>query len=271
MWEADGSLGRAAWSMTAFAFTLGAIVGSFLNVVIHRVPRGESIVHPRSRCPRCSSPIAAWANVPILSWLALRGRCFHCKAPISARYPAVEALTGVLFVVALLFGEAGPRVLVDWALFSALVAITFIDIDHKIIPDVITLPGMVIGIVVAWLCPPSTWETELPFLANAALGLVLGGGLLWGIAAFYEWRTGEIGLGFGDVKLVAMLGAFLGFQAVLGVIVLGSLLGIAHAVAVLALRGGGRKTQIPFGPALAAAGAIHVLSPALVTRLLTIA
>jgi leader peptidase (prepilin peptidase) / N-methyltransferase len=248
-------------SALAFAFALGAIVGSFLNVVIYRVPLGRSIVRPGSACPHCGAAIPGWANVPLLSYLALRGRCFACREGISPRYPAVEALTGALFAAAWLWGESG-RVGLDWALLAALVAVTFIDFDHHIIPNAITLPGIALGLAAALLWPPAGWE-PLRFALSAAAGVILGGGMLWGIAALYEWRTGQIGLGLGDVKLVAMLGAWLGLEAVLGVIVLGSLLGIAHALVLIALRGGGRKTKIPFGPALAVAGALHVLDPGL--------
>jgi leader peptidase (prepilin peptidase)/N-methyltransferase len=242
----------------AFVFALGTIVGSFLNVVIYRVPLGRSIVTPGSACPHCEKAILAWANVPLLSYLVLRGRCFSCRAPISPRYPAVEALTGALFAAAWLWGESG-RLPLDWALLGALVAVTFIDLDHHIIPNAITLPGIPLGLLAALLWPPADWTSGPLFLLSAASGMLLGGGMLWAIAAFYEWRTGQIGLGLGDVKLVAMLGAWLGLDAALGVIVLGSLLGIGHALALIALRGGGRKTKIPFGPALALAGALHVL------------
>jgi len=237
-----------------FAALLGSVVGSFLNVVIHRLPRGESVVRPRSRCPACGWMIPAWANVPILSYLAVRGRCRGCRARISPRYPLVEALTAALFVALLWWSPPGLRLLASWALASALVAVAFIDLDHQIIPNEITLPGIVIGMLLALVAPPPLWF-------DALLGVVIGGGLMWGVSAAYEWRTGQIGLGMGDVKLVAMLGAFLGIEAALGVMVVGSLLGLLYGIALIVHRGGGRKTRIPFGPALVAAGVVHLFEP----------
>lgn len=245
----------------AFAFLFGASVGSFLNVVIHRVPQGLSIVTPRSRCPDCGESIPGWANVPLLSYAVLRGRCRGCQASISPRYPIVEAATALLFVALLLVHGASARLPVDWAVGAALIAVALIDWDHQVIPDAITLPGIGVGLACAWLLPPPVWW-------DALLGVVIAGGMMWALSAFYRWRTGRTGLGMGDVKLVAMLGGFLGLQAALGILVLGSLLGLAHGAALIALRGGGRQTRIPFGPALAAAGVIHLFDPALVSRVL---
>lgn len=240
--------------VAAFVFAVGTAVGSFLNVVIHRVPRGESIVRPRSRCPRCQQALPAWANVPLVSYAILRGRCRTCGAPISMRYPAVEALTGLLFLALVLWLPPGVRVLVSCALAAVLVAVAFIDFEHQIIPNAITLPGIPAGLLCAWLWPP-------PILSDALLGLVLAGGLMWAISAGYEWRTGRVGLGLGDVKLVAMLGSFLGLQAALGIMVLGSLLALVQALSLMALGRAGRKTRIPFGPALAIAGIAHLFRP----------
>ena len=242
---------RTLWIISAF--TLGAAIGSFLNVVIYRLPREKSVVRPRSSCPTCGAPVVAWANVPILSYLFLRGRCASCKARISPRYPLVETLTALLFVALLLRWEALPIVLVIyWPLAAALVAITFIDLDHQIIPNAITLPGVVIGLLCALLLP---WT---PGLVDAAIGAVVVGGMLWGVAALYEWRTGRMGLGLGDVKLMAMLGAFLGLEPTLSILILGCLLGLLQGLAMIALRLGGRLTRIPFGPALATAGVAHL-------------
>jgi leader peptidase (prepilin peptidase)/N-methyltransferase len=250
---------QAYW--IAFAFLFGASVGSFLNVVIYRVPLGQSIVSPRSRCPHCEAAIPGWANVPLVSWLALGGRCRGCREPISPRYPLVEGLTGALFVGLLLTHGLGLRLFVDQALVAALVAVAFIDWDHQMIPDAITLPGIAIGLVCAVLLAPPVWP-------DALAGAVIVGGMMWALSAFYRWRTGQTGLGMGDVKLVAMLGAFLGLQPALGILVLGSLLGLAHGIVLIVARGGGRKTRIPFGPALALAGVLHVFDPSLVSRVL---
>ena len=241
------------------AALLGSVVGSFLNVVIHRLPRGESVVRPRSRCPACGWMIPAWANVPILSYLAVGGRCRGCRARISPRYPLVEALTAALFVALLWWSPPGLRLLASWCLASALVAVAFIDLDHQIIPNEITLPGIAIGLLLALVAPPPLW-------LDALLGVVIGGGLMWGVSAAYEWRTGQIGLGMGDVKLVAMLGAFLGVEAALGVMVVGSLIGLLYGIVLIARRGGGRKTRIPFGPALVAAGVLHLFEPQALAR-----
>lgn len=241
------------------AAALGSIVGSFLNVVIYRAPRGESILRPRSRCPACGDPIPAWANIPILSWLALRGHCRHCGAAISLRYPLVEALTALLFVAVLWDAPSLARLLAGWGLVAALVAVAFIDWDHQIVPNWITFPGMAIGLALSFAAPPPVW-------VDALLGLVVGGGLMWGVAAAYEWRAGRTGLGMGDVKLVAMLGAFLGLEAALGVMVTGSLLGLVYGLAFIRAHGGDRRTRIPFAPALALAGVVHLFEPGLVTR-----
>ena len=245
----------------AFAFLFGASVGSFLNVVIHRVPRGLSVVSPRSRCPDCGWSIPAWANVPLVSYAVLRGRCRGCGEAISLRYPGVEALTAALFVGLLLAHGASPRLVVDWALGAALIAVAFIDWDQQVIPDAITLPGIAVGLACSFVLAPPTW-------LDALLGVVIAGGMMWALAAFYRWRTARTGLGMGDVKLVAMLGAFLGLQPALGILVLGSLLGLLHGVVLILARGGGRHTRIPFGPALALAGVLHLFNPALVSRVL---
>lgn len=245
----------------AFAFALGASVGSFVNVVIHRLPRDESIVRPRSRCPACRAPIPAWANVPLVSYALLRGRCRSCGARISARYPLVEALTGALFVALLWTDASLVRLLAHWGLAAALVAVAFIDLDHHVIPNQITYPGMALGAALALLAPPPHW-------LDAVAGFAVGGGLLWALAAGYQRLRGRIGLGFGDVKLVAMLGTFLGLDATLGTLVLGSVIGLVYGAAQLAIRGGGRDTPIPFGPALALAGLVHLFQPRLLSPLL---
>jgi leader peptidase (prepilin peptidase)/N-methyltransferase len=248
--------------MLAGAFALGAAVGSFANVAIHRLPRGESLVRPRSRCPACGTTIPAWANVPLLAWLALRGRCHHCRAAISLRYPLVELATALLFVA--LYLQWGPnlRLLASWVVGAALIVAAFIDGEHKIIPDEITLPLVPFGLAMAWLAPP-------PGLLDSLLGAGVVFAMLWTVSwAFERWR-GEIGLGMGDVKLLAGLGAFLGLQPVLGVLLLGSLLGIAQWLVLLPF-GASRRTQIPFGPALAGAGIVHLYAPGLVSAWVTL-
>lgn len=258
-----GELGVPAPVLGAFAFALGACIGSFLNVVVWRLPRGESLVTPGSHCPGCDAPIPPWANVPLVSYLALRGRCRACGKGISPRYPLVEALTGAVF--AALFWAHGPsaRLLVDWALASALIAVTFIDLDHHIIPNSITLPGLALGLLLSIAAPQLGvgWR-------DALLGVVCIGGALWAISAGYEKLSGKIGLGMGDVKLVAMLASFLGLEGALGVLIVGSLVGIVYGVAMLLWVRGGRDTRIPFGPALALAGLVFLFQPNLLDRFL---
>jgi leader peptidase (prepilin peptidase)/N-methyltransferase len=258
-----GEVGISTPVLTAFAFVLGACIGSFLNVVVWRLPRGESLVRPASHCPGCDAPIPAWANVPLLSYLALRGRCRACGAHISARYPLVEALTGAVFAALLLVHGPSARLLVDWLLAAALIAVTFIDIDHQIIPNSITLPGVVLGLALSIAAPQLGVDWR-----DALLGVICIGGALWAISAGYEKLSGKIGLGMGDVKLVAMLASFLGLEAALGVLIVGSLVGIVYGVAMLVWVRGGRDTRIPFGPALALAGLVFVFEPNLLDRFL---
>lgn len=222
---------------------LGASIGSFLNVVIHRVPLGESVVKPRSRCPSCAETIAWYDNLPVLSWVLLRGRCRRCGAGISARYPFIELITMLIAMV--LFARFGlsPAFVVQFVFCCALIVIAYIDLDHQIIPDKISLPGIVLGLLVAI-------PGGLPALTDALLGVLLGGGLLLTVAWVYERATGREGMGGGDVKLLAMIGAFLGWQGVLLTLLLGSLLGSAIGIVLMTSRGADRKLAIPFGPFL---------------------
>ena len=238
----------------AFAFALGAVIGSFLNVVIHRLPAGLSLVSPGSHCPECDTPIPAWANLPILSWPLLRGRCHACRQPISLRYPLVEVATAFAFVALLLQWGPSLRLLACALAAAALIAVAFIDGEHQIVPDSITLSGIPIGLAFAWLAPP-------PGFLDALLGVAVAGGGMWALSAAAEWWYGRVALGMGDVKLVALLGAFLGLESALGAVALGSIFGVLQATTWMALRRANRKTHIPFGPALAAAGIAHLHTP----------
>ena len=230
--------------LLAVAFVLGAVVGSFLNVCIWRIPAGESIVSPPSRCPRCGTRIRAYDNVPILSYLLLRGRCRECRTRISVRYPAVEALTGAGFVlVAQQFGPT-PHALAAVLFLAALITISFIDIDHQIIPDVISLPGIVVGLLLAVAGVGPSWR-------DSVLGILLGGGTLWAVAAGYQALTGREGMGGGDIKLLAMVGAFIGWRGVLVSLMIGSFSGAAVGIALMIARGTDSRLPIPFGPFLA--------------------
>jgi len=244
------------------AFAFGACIGSFLNVVIYRVPRDMSVVRPRSSCPHCEWVIPGWANVPVISYVLLLGRCRGCGARISPRYPIVEAVTGLLFVALLAHGGLDWQLPVRWALAAALLAVAFIDYEHHIIPNAITYPGIPLGLLLSFFLPAPDWR-------EALAGVAIAGGMMWAISAFYQWRTGRVGLGMGDVKLVAMLGGFLGIQAALGTMVLGSLLGLVHGLVMIGVTRGGRHTQIPFGPALALAGIVHLFDPLLLPHLLS--
>ncbi|GIW46057.1 MAG: type 4 prepilin-like proteins leader peptide-processing enzyme [Candidatus Binatia bacterium] len=230
--------------LLGLAFVVGSAVGSFLNVCIARLPQGKSIVFPPSACPHCGTPIRPWDNVPILSFLWLRGRCRACGKPISWRYPLVEFLTGALCVANVVSFGVTAWAVVASALTAALVVVTFIDLDHQIIPDVVSLPGIGIGLATAL----AGWG---PSLLDRVVGVLLGGGLLWAVAVFYEWVRNQEGMGGGDIKLLAMIGAFLGWRGVLVTLLVGSLTGALVGGGRIALRRADPGVPIPFGPFLA--------------------
>jgi leader peptidase (prepilin peptidase)/N-methyltransferase len=225
-----------------FLFAFGAAIGSFLNVCIGRLPEGESIVSPPSHCPRCGAPVQPRDNIPLISYVLLRGRCRTCREPISLRYPLVEALMGGLLVLVFLRFGSLPLTAVYGAFVAALLVVTFIDLDHMIIPDVISLPGIVVGLA----CAAAGYG---PALSDSVIGILLGGGLLYLVAVGYETVTGREGMGGGDIKLLAMVGAFLGWRGVLVTLLVGSLTGALVGIGVTVYR---RQTRvpIPFGPFL---------------------
>jgi leader peptidase (prepilin peptidase)/N-methyltransferase len=231
----------------ALALVFGAVVGSFLNVVIHRLPQGESLVRPRSRCPACKTPIRATDNVPILSFLILGGRCRSCRAAISWRYPLVEALSGLLCLALLATFGLTANFFAYFALAAALLAVAFIDLDLQIIPDSISLPGIPIGLALSFVLTPG-WPDFGP--RSAVLGMLVGGGLLFAVAEGYRLLRGIEGMGFGDVKLLAMLGAFLGLRSLLVVVLVGSVAGALVGLVLMVSAGRGMKYAIPFGPFL---------------------
>ena len=233
------------------AFILGAVIGSFLNVCIYRIPAGKSIVSPPSACPHCGFKIRWFQNIPILSYLFLGGKCASCRASISFRYPAIETLTGLLFVLTLYNFSFSSATLVYWVFLAALVTITFIDLDHQIIPDVISLPGIVVGFVGSFFIPWLSWVDSL-------LGIVVGGGVLLTIAWIYEKVAKREGMGGGDIKLLAMLGSFLGWKAVLPVIFIASLVGSLIGIPLMLLQKRDTKLAIPFGPFLAFAATVYL-------------
>jgi leader peptidase (prepilin peptidase)/N-methyltransferase len=230
------------------AFLVGACIGSFLNVVIHRLPLGESIVSPRSRCPGCGRAIPAWENIPVVSFIALGGKCAGCGEAISRRYPAVELLTGAGFAGIFLLDGVGFPLLRDLLFLSLLIPIAFIDIDHRIIPDELSLGGLAAGILLSFL-PGGDWKGSLT-------GALLGGGILYATAVLYEKIRGTEGMGGGDIKLLAMIGAFLGWRGTVATIFFGAFLGAVGGILSMRKGGEGLKTAIPFGPYLCVAAIV---------------
>ena len=221
----------------------GLLVGSFLNVCIFRLPRGTSIVWPASACGSCKRELRWFENIPIVSWVVLGAKCARCKAPISLQYPLVEAITAGLFVLVAATTPAGPQLAARLLFVCALIVLFGIDLEHQILPNSITLPGTVIGVLFSLIGPPG-WRASL-------LGVLLGGGVLYAIAWGYYAVRREEGLGMGDVKMLGMIGAFLGWQAVLLTLVLASLSGAVIGVAMVALQRGSMRYALPFGTFLA--------------------
>ena len=257
---------------------LGLAVGSFLNVVIYRLPimlerqwrqqcaelnitashaqtvpslprERFDLVQPRSTCPKCKAPITAWQNIPLFSWAFLGGRCARCGQRISVRYPLVEALTG------LLTGALAWRYGFGWIAFAGmvltwyLIALTFIDVDHQLLPDTLTLPLLWLGLLLALWSPPNPVD-----LRSSVLGAVIGYVSLWGVYHAFRLLTGKEGMGYGDFKLFAALGAWLGWQMLIPIILVAAVTGSVVGIAMLSLHGKNRSTPIPFGPFLASAG-----------------
>jgi len=239
----------------AIVFAFGLIIGSFLNVCIYRMPRELSVVRPASRCPSCGNALKPWDNVPVLSFVLLGGRCRYCRGRISFRYPAVEFLNGLCYVLVLWRFGLGLSGIIFMAYFSTLIVITFIDLDFQIIPDVITLPGAAIALVlgVFFVSDPFERGAELGMVQSLA-GFFLGGGLFYTVAVLSRG-----GMGGGDIKMMAMVGALTGWKGVLLTTLLGSLTGSLIGIGLMLFKGKGRKTRIPFGPFLALGSAISVL------------
>jgi leader peptidase (prepilin peptidase) / N-methyltransferase len=229
----------------------GLCVGSFLNVCIHRLPSRTSIVFPASRCPACEHLLSWTDNIPVVSYAALGGRCRYCRAPISARYPIVEGLTCAIFVLHWLVFGPTLLLLVRLVFASALIVLFAIDLEHQILPNVITLPGIVAGFLCSLFLPPG------PVMSLA--GMALGGGVLWAIAeGWYRLRKVEA-MGFGDVKMLGMVGAFLGVKLVILTFVLSSMIGGVVATMLVATRRADMATRVPFGTMLAVAALVASL------------
>lgn len=234
------------------AFFFGITVGSFLNVAILRIPEpDQSVVFPPSHCPRCKTPLRWYDNIPLLSFIILRRRCRSCQCPISWQYPLIELAMG-LFSVALFFLFPFPWPFLGFFLFTgALLVIMVIDFKHQIIPDIISLPGVLLGFGFSFLNPSLTW-------IDSGLGILFGGGILFIIAYGYYLLTKRVGMGGGDIKLLAMIGAFLGYQALPFVIFSSSLLGTVAGVGAMIKQKKGGQTVIPYGPFLAAAALLYL-------------
>ncbi len=242
----------AHWIVWLSVFILGTIFGSFLTVCVHRVPKGQSVVAPRSACPHCGRQIYWYDNVPIFSFLWLRGRCRACHTRIPLRYPIIELANGVGYLLVVWrFGFTWPTI-VYAGLVSVFLVVSWIDWDHKIIPDAITLPGIVVGFLCATLLLPTGW-------INSLVGILVGGGLLLVLAWVSPFLFGKEGMGGGDIKFLAMVGAFLGWQQALLTLMVGSVVGAVVGIALLATKVLQRGQYIPFGPYLALGGLIAIL------------
>lgn len=237
--------------LTFVVFLFGSAIGSFLNVCIYRLPRSLSLIHPRSMCPGCRVPISFYDNIPVLSYLVLRGKCRHCGTPISLRYPVVELAAGLFAVAVLVRHGISWNGLLVYALVAALLVITFIDIDHQIIPNVITYPGIVVGL-------GTSFFTGLVTYTESLLGIALGAGVLIIVATGYYLLTKKEGMGGGDVKLLAMIGAFLGWKAIVFTIFVGSAVGTVVGLAVAIRTKKGRKAAVPFGPFLSLGAILYL-------------
>lgn len=256
------------------ALILGLLIGSFLNVVIHRLPRmlerdwraqcaemrdepvpdgpKLNLITPASTCPNCGHQVRAWENIPVISYLLLRGRCSACRTPISLRYPVVELVTGLLSLLVVWQLGPGPQALAALLLLWSLIALTFIDYDTQLLPDQITLPVLWLGILV-------NMQGLFVDLQTAVIGAVAGYLVLWLVFHLFRLLTGKEGMGYGDFKLLALLGAWFGWQLLPQIVLVSSLVGALVGIALILVRGRDRNRPIPFGPYLAAAGLIALL------------
>lgn len=240
-------------SIAVMSFVFGACIGSFLNVVIHRMPEGQSIVSPPSHCPACNHGIPFYFNIPVISFVLLKGKCGFCKAPISIRYPLVELITGLLALG--LFFKFGltPAALFYFIFSAVLIAISFIDLDHQIIPDKLSIPGIVI------FSTSCLFVSQMSFY-SVIWGVLAGGGILYLVAFFYYYLRKRQGMGGGDIKLLAMIGAATGVKGVFFTLFTGSVFGTLGGVTAMALSGKSEKRQakIPFGPFLSLGAILYI-------------
>jgi len=222
-------------------FIIGLVVGSFSNVCIYRIPRNESIIYPASHCPKCHSNILPKDNIPLLSYILLKGRCRHCKSKISIQYPIVEFLSGLIYLIIYLVFGLSIQTLIYILLSSSLIIIAFIDLNEQIVPDVISLPGIVIGLILSFFVP------YISFI-NSALGILVGGGIILMIGLAGSVIFKKEAMGGGDVKLAAMIGAFLGWKYIIISLFLGFFLGALAGISLILSKIKKREDAVPFGP-----------------------
>jgi leader peptidase (prepilin peptidase)/N-methyltransferase len=237
--------------LNVFAFIFGAVVGSFLNVCIFRLPTHVSIVQPLSQCPHCQHAIRFYDNIPLISFIVLRGKCRDCGGKISWRYPLVELLTALLSLFLFLKFGLTLIFLIFFIFTAVLIVITFIDLDHQIIPDVLTLPGIPVFFLLA------IFVVKIPWL-EALIGLLIGGGVLFAIAFVYELITKREGMGGGDIKLLAMIGGFLGWKSLIFVLLVSSFTGAIVGITAMIIKKQDMKYAVPFGPFLSLAAIAYI-------------
>lgn len=248
------------WYFTGVVFLFGACWGSFLNVCIYRIPAELSVVRPRSRCPKCMTNLAWKDNIPIFGWMALRGRCRYCGVKIPARYPAVELLTALLFVAVWLRFPYSPLLIPYWLMLFGLILGSFVDMDEMWLPDRCTIGGMIIGPIFSFLLPAMHGaETHVSSLVQSLIGLAFGFGLFWSISVVGRLLLKKDAMGFGDVKLMGALGAFLGFHSIIFITFVSSLLGAVIGMTFIALGKRDLQSRIPFGPYIALAALLWLL------------
>jgi len=251
----------AEYLLGILSAVLGAIVGSFLNVCIYRIPSGKSIVLPASHCPVCKYPIKVYDNIPVISYIILRGKCRNCNERISPIYPAIELLTAIMSLI--LFRKYGLSLeyLFSFVFTCALIVITFIDLKHQIIPDVITLPGIPLFALAA------IFFMNVKFM-DSLIGILAGGGFLYLIAFGYQFLTKREGMGGGDIKLLAMLGGFLGWQSLWFIIMASSLIGAVAGISTMICKGKNSRYAIPFGPFLSIGAVAYIFWGNMIMKLL---
>jgi len=237
--------------LNCFAFIFGAAIGSFLNVCIYRIPAKVSIVKPGSRCPHCLNPLRFYDNIPLISFIFLRGKCRYCSGSISWRYPLIELITAVLALLLFLKFGLTLKFFTFFIFTAVLIVITFIDLDHQIIPDVISLPGIPVFFLAAIFVVGLPWR-------EALIGLLIGGGFLWALAEAYAYVRKDEGMGGGDIKLLAMIGGFLGWKSLLFILLVSSFTGAVVGITAMIIKGQNMKYAVPFGPFLSFAAVAYL-------------